>query len=122
LTRRGAWAERRGMPRGARDALGGYCYHVLNRGNGRRAVFHKDGNFAAFVKLVYEDRERTDMRLLAYCLMGNHFHFLLLPRRVADLSRNMLGLTTAHVRRYHQQYHSGRVGAVGCLGRGRVLA
>jgi hypothetical protein len=27
------------MPRGARDALGGYCYHVLNQGNGRRTVF-----------------------------------------------------------------------------------
>jgi putative transposase len=94
------------MPRGARDALGGYCYHVLNRGNGRRIVFHKDGDFAAFVKLLREAGERTDMRLLAYCLMGNHFHLLLWPRQDGDLSRYMLWLTTAHVRRYHQHYHS----------------
>lgn len=69
------------MPRGARDALGGYCYHVLNRGNGRRTVFHKDGDFAAFVKLLREAGEGTDMRLLAYGLMGNHFHLLLWPRQ-----------------------------------------
>ena len=36
------------MPRTARAAVGGLCYHVLNRGNGRQAVFHKDGDYAAF--------------------------------------------------------------------------
>ena len=94
------------MPRGARDALGGYCYHVLNRGNGRRTVFRKDGDFAAFRKLLREAGERVDVRLLAYCLMPNHFHLALWPRRDGDLSAYMMWLTTAHVRRYHQHYHS----------------
>jgi putative transposase len=40
------------MPRTARASQGGYCYHVLNRGNARRTVFHQDGDFAAFVKLL----------------------------------------------------------------------
>jgi hypothetical protein len=40
------------MPRTARASQGGYCYHVLNRGNGRRHVFHKDGDYAAFVKAL----------------------------------------------------------------------
>jgi putative transposase len=94
------------MPRGARDALGGYCYHVLNRGNGRRTVFHKEGDFAAFLKLLREAGERLDVRLLAYCLLSNHFHLLLWPRQDGDLSAFMMWLTTAHVRRYHQHYHS----------------
>jgi REP-associated tyrosine transposase len=94
------------MPRGARDALGGYCYHVLNRGNGRRTVFHKEGDFAAFANLLREAGERIDVRLLAYCLLPNHFHLLLWPRRDGDLSAYMMWLTTAHVRRYHQHYHS----------------
>jgi putative transposase len=38
------------MPRTRRAALGGYCYHVLNRGNGRRTVFHKEGDYRAFVR------------------------------------------------------------------------
>jgi len=40
-----------GMPRTARASRAGYCHHVLSRGNARKAVFHKDGDFAAFVKL-----------------------------------------------------------------------
>ena len=94
------------MPRGARDALGGYCYHVMNRGNGRRSVFRKDGDFAAFAKLLCEAGERVPVRLLAYCLMPNHFHLALWPRADGDLSAYMMWLTTAHVRRYHQHYHS----------------
>jgi putative transposase len=94
------------MPRTARASQGGYCYHVLNRGNGRRTVFHKDGDFAAFLKLLRQADERTPMRLLAYCLMPNHFHLALWPRQDGDLSDYMMWLMTAHVRRYHQHYHS----------------
>jgi hypothetical protein len=32
------------MPRATRPFAAGICYHVMNRGNGRRAVFHKDGD------------------------------------------------------------------------------
>ena len=40
------------MPRSARATPGGYCYHVLNRGNGRRTVFHKNADYLAFLKLI----------------------------------------------------------------------
>ncbi len=50
--------------------------------------------------------ERTPVRLLAYCLMPNHFHLVLWPREDGDLSDYMMWLLTAHVRRYHQHYHS----------------
>ena len=46
------------------------------------------------------------MRLLAYCLMPNHFHLAVWPRHDGDLSDYMGWLLTAHVRRYHQNYHS----------------
>ena len=44
------------MPRTARASQGGYCYHVLNRGNARRTLFHKDGDFRAFVKLLKQEK------------------------------------------------------------------
>jgi putative transposase len=50
------------------------------------------------------------MRLLAYCLMPNHFHLVLRPHGDGDLSRWMQWLMTAHVRRYLKHYgHSGHV-------------
>jgi putative transposase len=53
------------MPRNSRAARGGYRYHVLNRGNSRRTVFRKDGDYAAFLKLLRRAGERTPVRLLA---------------------------------------------------------
>src|SRR5262245_29683195 len=96
------------MPRTARASVGDVAYHVINRGNGRMRVFHRDPDYAAFVRLLADANERflrqtrTSMRVLCYCLMPNHFHLVLWPRRDGDLSRWMQWLLTAHVRRYHR--------------------
>ena len=94
------------MPRTARGSVGGYSYHVLNRGNARSAVFHKPDDYRAFVEIMAEASVRIPMRILAYCLMPNHFHFALWPRDDGDLSRWMHWLLTTHVRRYLRHYHS----------------
>jgi Transposase IS200 like len=86
--------DNRPMPRTARASQGGFCYHVRNRGNGRRTVFHKDGDFAAFLKLLRQAGERASMRLLAYCLLPNHFHLAVWPRCDGDLSDYMMWLLT----------------------------
>lgn len=98
------------MPRPPRYAPADLCYHVINRGNGRATVFHKDGDYLAFTRILSLACERHFMRLLSYCLMPNHFHFVLWPQRNGDLPRMMQWLTTCHVRRYHRHYQgSGHV-------------
>lgn len=94
------------MPRTARASVGGLCYHVINRGNARADVFHKSHDYAAFQNLLREASARVRMRVLAYCLMPNHFHLALWPRQEGDLSRFMQWLLTSHVRRYHRHYQS----------------
>ena len=94
------------MPRPRRHAPGGYCYHVLNRGNARQQVFHKDADYAAFLRLLDEAQDRLPMRVLSYCLMPNHFHFVLWPREDGELSRWMQWVQTTHVRRYHEHHHT----------------
>ncbi len=54
------------MPRTARATPGGYCYHVLNRGNRRAEVYHTADNYAAFVALLRRTCARIPMRLLGY--------------------------------------------------------
>ena len=92
------------MPRTSRASRGGFVYHVLNRGNGRSDVFHKDDDFAAFVNLMREAHAKVPMRLTGFCLMTNHFPLLLWPHEDGDLSRWMQWLMTSHVRRYHRHY------------------
>jgi len=92
------------MPRPARASLGGYCYHVINRGKGRNPVFQTEADYAAFVRLMIEGNERLPMRVTGYCLMPNHFHLLLWPHQDGDLSRWVQWVSTVHVRRYHLQH------------------
>ena len=95
-----------GMPRPARASVGGICYHVINRGNARAEVFHKERDYEAFIGLIAAACRRLAMRVPGYCLMPNHFHLVLWPRYDGDLSRWMQWLMTSHVRRYHAHYHS----------------
>lgn len=81
-------------------------YHVLNRGNGRRRLFLKDGDYAAFEQVLKEGLERYPVRLLAYCLMPNHWHLVLCPERDEAISELMRWVGVTHVRRYHQHYQS----------------
>lgn len=60
------------MPRAARGLPDEQVYHVLNRGNGRAEVFHKPGDFEAFIGLIGEAKERFPVKVIAYCLMSNH--------------------------------------------------
>ena len=94
------------MPRTARACLGGYTYHVLNRGNARATIFHKPADYDAFIEIMAEASLRHPMRILAYCLMPNHFHLALWPHADGDLSRWMHWLLTTHVGRYLRHYHS----------------
>jgi putative transposase len=98
------------MPRTARASEAGFVYHVLNRGNARSEVFHKPADYAAFLQIIREASLRLPMRMLAYCLMPNHFHLVVRPHDDGDLSRWMQWLLTTHVRRYLKHYgHSGHV-------------
>lgn len=90
------------MPRTARASVGGLCYHVINRGNGRARVFHSRTDYADFLDLMQRATTRVPMRVISYCLMPNHFHFVVWPHGDGDLSRWMHWLLTTHVRRYHQ--------------------
>lgn len=45
------------MPRQSRSAPDGYVYHALNRSVGRASLFHKEGDYAAFVRVLREARE-----------------------------------------------------------------
>jgi REP-associated tyrosine transposase len=98
------------MPRRLRFASGGYVYHVLNRAVGRVTLFRKEGDYAAFEKTLRQAPDFQPMRLLAYCLMPNHWHLVLWPRGDGDLSEYVRWLTVTHTQRYHAHYRSAGAG------------
>ncbi|QDT00590.1 transposase [Adhaeretor mobilis] len=100
------------MGRPHRAAQGGLVYHVLNRANARMPLFEKDEDYQAFEKVLEEAVERTNMRLLAYCVMPNHWHLVVWPEQDEDLSRFTGWLTLTHTQRWHAHRHTTGTGHV----------
>jgi putative transposase len=96
------------MGRLRRAAEAGYIYHVLNRANARTTIFESDQDYAAFEHVLAQAVERSQMRLLAYCLMPNHWHLIVWPHVDGELSRFVSWLTLTHTQRRHT--HRGTVG------------
>jgi len=94
-----------GQPK--RTASGGLIYHVLNRANARTAIFEKDQNYESL-----EAVERTQMRLLSCCVMPNHWHLVVWPKKDAQLSAFTGWLTLTHTQRWHAHRQSAGSGHV----------
>ena len=73
------------MPRLARIVFAGIPHHVTQRGNRREDVFFKDEDRCFYLKLLKLYCEKNDVDILAYCLMTNHVHLVLVPKSVDGL-------------------------------------
>ncbi len=96
------------MPRSTRVAPGGMVFHVINRGVGKTQLFFSDEDYLAFERVIVETLAKSPMRILSYCLMPNHWHFVLWPASDGDLAGFMQRLTLTHVTRWQKNYN--RVG------------
>jgi putative transposase len=92
------------MPRRARTTPGGYCYHVINRGNNRQEVFHTESDYLCFVEAMQRTEQILRIRLLAYCLMPNHFHLVVWPVAEGDLSHWMQRVMSTFNHRYRKDH------------------
>ncbi|HXG56010.1 MAG TPA: transposase, partial [Vicinamibacterales bacterium] len=91
------------MPRTRRVSPDNHVHHVINRGNNREDVFRHPVDYEDFLNLLSEGMERTPMRILAVCLMKNHFHLVLWPTEGIHLSAYMTWLMNAQIRRLHKR-------------------
>jgi putative transposase len=94
------------MARPTRQIEADGYYHVLNRGNGKMTLFHKPGDYEAFVRILSEGVNRYRVEILAWCLMSNHWHLLLRPREDEVLSDLMRWIGVTHVRRHHEHHRT----------------
>src|SRR6056297_2779503 len=64
------------MGRPPRIDAPGLTHHVFNRGGNRQIVFRSDDDRLEFGRLLGEISDIFGVRLLAYCLMDNHYHLI----------------------------------------------
>jgi putative transposase len=89
------------MPRSTRTDIADGVYHVINRANAKVQIFRKPKDYYAFETLLEEGKDMVDMRILAYCVMPNHWHLVLQPKYDGDMAQYMKWITATHTQRWH---------------------
>ncbi len=98
------------MPRIARVCAEGYPHHITQRGNNREKVFFDDEDKRFYLDVLQRYKDKYKVKILAYCLMGNHIHILAVPEKEISLARGIGGTNlvyTQYINRKHNR--SGRL-------------
>lgn len=104
------------MARTLRVEFPGALYHVTARGNAGQRIYLDDKDSNRFLELYADVSERLNWLCHAYCLMSNHYHFLI-ETIEANLSRGMRQLNSTYA-----QYFNHRHNRRGHLFQGRFKA
>lgn len=91
------------MPRQIRLEYEGAIYHLLNRGDRREAIFQDDEDRRTFLQMLGKACEKTGWQVHAYCLMSNHFHFVIETPR-ATLVAGMKWLLGSYTMRFNRRH------------------
>jgi len=81
-------------------------YHIFNRGNHKKLIFHSSHDYEVFLSLLEKYLTIYDsIDLQAYCLMPNHFHFLIkTDSKPEDLIKLMQRFMTSYVIFFNKKY------------------
>lgn len=100
------------MPRRLRHGLQGTVFHVMNRAVRQTTLFEKDADYDAFLKVTAEGLARFKVKVIAFEVMPNHWHFVVICDRIEEVSNWLHWVTATHALRWNL--------ARGTRGRGAV--
>lgn len=96
----------------------GEYYHVYNRGNGKQNIFLDNDDFSFFLwrlrQNLFPSAEDGGRRvqlpadsfsLISYCLMPNHFHFLIKQNSDIPTSKLLLKICTSYSIYFNKKYN-----------------
>lgn len=92
------------MPRVARIVIPGLPHHVTQRGNHRAVVYHDTADYHAYLAMLHQYISQFPLDILAYCLMPNHSHLIVVPHDAETLSSCIRAAHTKYALRYNLRY------------------
>lgn len=104
------------MPRSARVVVPEIPHHVIQRGNRRQDVFFSPDDYRMYLSILKQQSEIDDFIIHAYCLMKNHIHLIVTPKKKIDL--RAIGV----VNRRYAYYLNRKMGWSGYLWQGRFTS
>ena len=82
----------------------GEYYHIYNRGANRQPIFRCDDNYVFLLRRVKRYIVQWQIVVIAYCLMPNHYHFVLLQAGEHSISRFMQSLFNSYTKAFNKMY------------------
>jgi putative transposase len=91
------------MPRASRIIIPGVAHHVTQRGNRQQKIFFSDDDRRAYVAILAAALNRSDTRFLAWRLMDNHIHLMLVPEHSYGLRATLSSTHITYAQRINQR-------------------
>ncbi len=87
--------------RRARITYHGAFHHAMNRGHDGLKIFKRDADKEFFLKLLGETSSNLKTRILAYCILENHYHLVLenTSSRMSDFFKQLNGQFGSYYRK-----------------------
>lgn len=79
-------------------------YHIYNRGAGKQNIFLSDENYRYCLELIHKYSAKFQIKVIAYCLMPNHYHFLLRQDSDIPISDFMRSVFNSYVQSFNRWY------------------
>ena len=92
-------------------------YHVYNRGSEKRTIFQSPRDYNNFLQRVKENSQKFSAEILCYCLMPNHYHFLIRQNTDLSIAKFMNAIQLGYAKYFNTKYER-----VGPLFQGRFKA
>ena len=85
-------------------------FHVIVQGINKEYIFHEERFKKMYLKQISRFTKELNIEIIAYCIMSNHAHFLIMTKNIEDLSKLMQKVDSMYAKYYN--YSQNRVGYV----------
>lgn len=106
----GARKEEKPLARISRQNLKSLYFHIMVQGINKEYIFLTQEMKEKYKKLLKENIQKSNVKLLSYCIMSNHAHMLMYVQNSQEMSKLMQKINTSFAKFYNRK--NNRVGFV----------
>ncbi|MGB9743326.1 MAG: transposase [Minisyncoccales bacterium] len=98
------------MSRRARFIIPNLPHHILNRANNKEIIFRDENDFCFFLRQAKKYKQKFKIKIYHYCVMPNHYHFIIEPPTKESLTGFMQALMLVYAQYVQRKY--GKIGHI----------
>lgn len=89
------------MARISRKKIGGKYFHIMVQGIAQENIFLNDNSKGYYLSCLRDSKDKTGVKLFAFCVMDNHAHLLVETETISELSSFMNGANAKYAKYYN---------------------